>query len=119
MPDVEPQEVKPFAEMDDSGFLCGESQPPCLKPVAQGLFHLLGVLLGFTEHHTSICLSHHCPFADELSPLVVLNSQGLLHSVQRNGCQQGTDDTTLGRCSFRDMELPSLCINNGVNLDQK
>jgi hypothetical protein len=26
-----------------------------------------------------------------LSPFVVLNSQGLLHSVQRNVCQQGTD----------------------------
>ncbi len=52
------------------------------------------------SHHKVIRVPHHCPFADELASIVILDPDGLFHPVQGNVGQQWRDHPSYNVANF-------------------
>src|SRR5712692_894032 len=101
MPNIETQKVKPFGQVDDPRLFLREGQAAFFQPLRQDALHTLGVFPGFTKAHKIIGISHHCPFANELAPVVVFDPDSLFHAVKGNVGQQGRHHAALRRSLLR------------------
>jgi len=92
VPNVETEKVKPFGQVDDPCLFLGEGQTAFSQPFRQDALHSLSIFSRLAKADKIIRIPHDCPFASELAPVVICDTDGLLHAVQGNVTNKG--DTT-------------------------
>ncbi len=87
-------------QVSNTGLFLGEGKTSFAQPFFQGHDYLFSILFAFAKHHKVICVSYHRTGTTDYTSVVMFDTQGFLHTVQCDICQQGANHTTLRGSRF-------------------